>query len=295
MLLSLTVGVSISFAVISGLVLKPQPWWNASTMIPLCGMLMGSSVNALSLGMDKLLLSLSDSGSARMQTLLACGATTWEAALPSVREAIETGLTPNLNQMSIMGLVSIPGMMAGQILGGASPLTAAKYQVVIMFFICSNSTTVLFGTILQAVFWRLFDGQARFLKVVAKRKGGKPKDILMAFGYFVCGVLGFVKEKSNDGEDCRKDSDEPKQSFVKRMSLTKSSKSGASSGERNNEERMKQGTFISGSRPSIGSKLLHIQNGEIVFENSLHLSSLEVVVNGMCFLFSNVTASASAV
>ncbi len=71
-------------------------------------------------------------------------------SLPSIRQGIETGLTPNLNQMSVMGLVSIPGMLTGQILAGTSPLVAAKYQIVIMFFICSNSMTILLSTLCQA-------------------------------------------------------------------------------------------------------------------------------------------------
>eukprot|EP00804_Cyclotella_cryptica_P000414 CCRYP_020914-RA/>CCRYP_020914-RA protein AED:0.01 eAED:0.01 QI:133/1/1/1/0/0.5/2/774/413 len=284
MLLSLTIGLSISFVMITGLVLRPNPWWNASVMIPLCGMLMGSSVNALSLGMDKLLLSLSDSGgrgSARLQTYLACGATSWEASLPSVREAIETGLTPNLNQMSIMGLVSIPGMMAGQILGGTSPLVAAKYQVVIMFFICSNSTTVLFGTIIQAVSWCLFDSHHRFQSnLVLKRKGGKPKDIVLAFVHFVWGAFGFLANVSDgNGEHRRSDSvTTRRESLIKTWSSTHISHLRKST-NRNDEDGMKRGTFVSETRPTKISKLLHLKKGEIVYPNSLHLFSLEVVIH----------------
>lgn len=54
------------------------------------------------------------------------GASTYEACLPIAREACVTGLTPNLNQMSVVGLVSIPGMMTGQILGGQSPGDASR-------------------------------------------------------------------------------------------------------------------------------------------------------------------------
>jgi putative ABC transport system permease protein len=92
----------------------------------------------------------SGNGSALLQTYMNCGATKWVMSLPSIRQGIETGLTPNLNQMSVMGLVSIPGMLTGQILAGTSPLVAAKYQIVIMFFICSNSMTILLSTLCQA-------------------------------------------------------------------------------------------------------------------------------------------------
>lgn len=104
-------GLTISFSTLSAFVLRPDPWWDARVMIPVCGMMLGSCVNCLSLGIDRLLLGLSDSGkgSPTLLTYLACGSTKWESSLPFVRLAIETGLTPNLNQMSVMGLVSIPG------------------------------------------------------------------------------------------------------------------------------------------------------------------------------------------
>jgi hypothetical protein len=101
-------------------------------------------------------------------------------SLPSIRQGIETGLTPNLNQMSVMGLVSIPGMLTGQILAGTSPLVAAKYQIVIMFFICSNSMTILLSTLCQAVYLRLFDYDRFHSQVIQERKGGKPKDSVLA-------------------------------------------------------------------------------------------------------------------
>lgn len=109
---AMILAVTVSLSVINFGVLQPDPWQDAQTVIPVGGMMLGSCVNALSLGIDRFLLSLRGSGrgSAAVQTYLAVGANRWETALPSIREAIETGLTPNLNQMSVMGLVSIPGM-----------------------------------------------------------------------------------------------------------------------------------------------------------------------------------------
>jgi putative ABC transport system permease protein len=118
-------GLALSFTVASLLVMRPAPWWNASTMIPVCGMLLGGCVNALSLGTDKFLTALVENGG-QLDALLHAGATAHEAALPGVRAALSTGLTPTLNQMNVIGLVSIPGMMTGQVLGGSPPLIAAK-------------------------------------------------------------------------------------------------------------------------------------------------------------------------
>jgi putative ABC transport system permease protein len=212
MLLAITISLTGSLLLITFGVLQPDPWWDAQVLIPVGGMMLGSCVNALSLGMDRFLLSLTGgvtskssaaaaainsgsslssstgggggggSGSALLQTYLACGATRWEAALPSIREGIETGLTPNLNQMSVMGLVSIPGMFTGQILAGTPPWIAAKYQIVIMFFISCSSTWILFLCMIQAIHNKLFVGKNHFFRgdLVWKRSGGKPKDIVLA-------------------------------------------------------------------------------------------------------------------
>ena len=201
MLMSIAVSLAVSLTIICFGVLKPNPWYDAQVVIPVAGMLLGSCVNALSLGMDRFLLSLrgSGGGSASFQTLVACGATRWESSLPSLREAIETGLTPNLNQMSVMGLVSIPGMFTGQILGGTPPFVAAKYQIVIMFFVCSNSIVILFLVLLQAVFFRLFDSNQAFREdLVYQRTGGKPKDIVLALVAALVGLMSSLRGKQTE-------------------------------------------------------------------------------------------------
>jgi putative ABC transport system permease protein len=233
MLLAITVSVIFSLVFISFGVLQPDPWWDAQVIIPVGGMILGSCVSALSLGMDRFLLSLSgngvgtirpnrsngnttasSAGSPMLQTYLACGATKWEAALPSVRQAIETGLTPNLNQMSVMGLVSIPGMFTGQILAGTPPWIAAKYQIVIMFFVVSNSTWILFLCMVQAIWSCLFAKNHSFCgSLVWKRSGGRPKDIVLAFLSFMGDSFGWIlhhvfccgSTQSDSGDDAGTD------------------------------------------------------------------------------------------
>jgi putative ABC transport system permease protein len=219
MLIAIVISLTFFLALISFGVLQPNPFYDAQVIIPVGGMMLGSCVTSLSLGMDRFLLSLSSGsttqGSATLQTYLACGATRWEASLPSIRQALETGLTPNLNQMSVMGLVSIPGMFTGQILAGTPPWIAAKYQIVIMFFICSNSIFMLFFTIVQAIFLQLFhrkpNQQYYFFRgdLVSQRSGGKPKDIALAtmssmvscVDYFtakLCSKKSTMQKKKND-------------------------------------------------------------------------------------------------
>ena len=106
LLLALSGALTLSFAVAAALVLRPEPWYDPQYMLPVCGMLLGSAVTVLSLGVDRYLTTI-DQGGAHVRCLLAAGASRWEAALPALRVAMTTGLTPNLNQLSVMGLVSM--------------------------------------------------------------------------------------------------------------------------------------------------------------------------------------------
>ena len=99
---------------------------------------------------------------------LSLGATRWEAAKSIVQESVRTGMTPVLNSMTVIGLVSIPGMMTGQILAGSDPLVAVKYQIVIMFVIAS---AVSLGTMAICVFGyqRILNKSHQFNKRILQR------------------------------------------------------------------------------------------------------------------------------
>lgn len=125
------------------IVVHPEPWWAPRYSIPLIGMILGNSLNGISLGLDRLTDAfVRDRWIVEMR--LAIGATRWEAARPVVQDAVRTGMTPTINSMVVIGLVSLPGMMTGQILAGADPVVAVKYQIVIMFVIAA---AVAVGTI----------------------------------------------------------------------------------------------------------------------------------------------------
>ncbi|CAD7695220.1 unnamed protein product [Ostreobium quekettii] len=122
-------------------------WWAPQYFIPIAGMLLGNSLSGISLGLTTVLQELA-TGKDRVEVLLAVGATRFEATKGVVRQALNTALLPMVNQMSVVGIVSIPGMMTGQILAGSPPLQAAKYQIAILFMI---STATALGSII-AVF-----------------------------------------------------------------------------------------------------------------------------------------------
>ncbi len=78
-----------------------------------------------------------------------------------MQTAVRTGLTPIVNAMTVVGLVSLPGMMTGQLLAGAAPRDAVKYQIVIMFLIAGATALGTVSVVLLSV-GRLFDADHRF-------------------------------------------------------------------------------------------------------------------------------------
>jgi len=142
-------------------IITPDPWYEPRYAIPLIGMILGNTLNGISIGLDRLggeLTSRRDEVEAR----LALGADRWEAALPLVRQAIRAGMIPILNAMMVAGIVSLPGMMTGQLLAGADPIEAVKYQIVIMFLIGAGTSLGTIGVVLLS-HRRLFSADHQFL------------------------------------------------------------------------------------------------------------------------------------
>lgn len=142
--------ISASF-VVTGLALKGvlqiEPWFDPQYLIPLLGMVLGNALTGISLGLDRLMEDCVQQRG-RIETLLSLGATRWEAGHSIVKEAMRTGLIPVINSMMVIGIVSLPGMMTGQILAGASPVDAVRYQVVIMFMIAACTALATLGAVL---------------------------------------------------------------------------------------------------------------------------------------------------
>ncbi len=146
-------------------------WYQPQYSIPLLGMMLGNTLNGIALGQNTLANSLTAQRD-RVEMLLSLGATRWEAARPFVQQAIRTGMTPMINSMMIVGVVSLPGMMTGQILGGVAPMDAVKYQIVIMFLISSATALGTAGVVLLG-YRRLFNANHQFLYRLIQTRGKK--------------------------------------------------------------------------------------------------------------------------
>ncbi|WP_333870710.1 ABC transporter permease [Desulforamulus putei] len=123
-------------SLVTVLIISPDPWYSARIVIPIFGMILGNSMNGIALSLDRLYAE-ARSRSAEIEAMLTFGATPWEAIRSSVREAVRAGMTPTINSLMVVGLVSLPGMMTGQILGGADPNEAVRYQIVVMLMVAA--------------------------------------------------------------------------------------------------------------------------------------------------------------
>ena len=117
-----------------GVIITPDPWYAPRYMLPILGMVLGNTMTAVALVLDGLSEAANRERSA-IEARLALGAPRFEALGGPLRSALRTGMMPMLNAMATTGLVALPGMMTGQIIAGADPVGAAKYQMLIMFLI----------------------------------------------------------------------------------------------------------------------------------------------------------------
>ncbi len=138
---------------------RPDPWYDPRYAIPLLGMILGNTMTGVALGLDSL-----TTGAWRervtIDSRLALGHSRGEAMRSVTHGTMRTAMIPMVNSMSAAGIVSLPGMMTGQILAGVDPVDAVKYQLVISFLIAGGTAC----GVLAAVFggaWRLTDARHR--------------------------------------------------------------------------------------------------------------------------------------
>jgi len=119
-------------------VVRPDPWYAPRYVIPLLGMMTGNTMTGIALGLNHLVETAMKSRGT-IEARLALGATASEAIAEERSEAIRTGLIPILASVASAGLVSLPGIMTGQILAGNPPTEAVRYQILIMFMVTAGT------------------------------------------------------------------------------------------------------------------------------------------------------------
>ncbi len=131
-------------------VIQPSPWYAPRFLLPILGMLVGNALSGVSLVLDTI-TSAAHRERNVIEARLALGAPRFVAFEDSLRRAMRTGMMPVLNAMAAAGIVSLPGMMTGQILAGIDPIEAAKYQILIMFLIAGSTAIAVLAAGICAV------------------------------------------------------------------------------------------------------------------------------------------------
>ena len=140
-------------------IIQVEPWYRPQYLIPLLGMLLGNTMTSVAISLNDLNQNAwGQRGNIEARLILGQD---WQQAIGDIRrKALHAGLIPIINAMAAAGVISLPGMMTGQILAGSPPFEAAKYQILILFLIAAGTgigavTAVWFGS------RRLFDERQR--------------------------------------------------------------------------------------------------------------------------------------
>ena len=148
---ALVVGLSSVATVVLALMtaIRPDPWFDPRYAIPLMGIVLGSVLNSASLGLDSFFEGVT-TGRRAIEAQLALGATLHQALASLIRSASRRGMVPIINQMSAAGIITLPGIMTGQLIAGMDPMEAVKYQILLLFLLTGASGLASAGAVYLA-------------------------------------------------------------------------------------------------------------------------------------------------
>lgn len=141
--ISIFTGTSLILLFFLIVVVRVKPFYKPQYLIPIAGMIIGNSMTGVNLALKTLLLNVKDKRDI-IEASLMLGANPKDAINKIIQESFDTAIMPTINSMKNMGIISLPGMMTGQILSGTSPLIAIKYQIAIMIAIAGAVSISVF-------------------------------------------------------------------------------------------------------------------------------------------------------
>lgn len=142
-ILSLSLGTTLGLSYFLFVVVNIHPWYLPQYFIPISGMIVGNSMTGAVLGTERMIRGFQQQRDL-LEAALMLGATPYAASKHITNEAFLAAITPTVNSMIGMGIVSLPGMMTGQILSGTPPLTAIRYQIAIMLVILGSVSLTVY-------------------------------------------------------------------------------------------------------------------------------------------------------
>ncbi|KAI8973807.1 UPF0014 family [Mycotypha africana] len=127
-------------------------FWLPEFFIPTIGLLLGITSGAMAVGLSTCLTKAGRQAE-QIETYLSFGASRWEAGRAVAIEAIRIAMLPSINNMSVVGLITIPGAMTGQILGGAPIMNAVRYQQIATFMISATTGLAVLSVVYVSHFF----------------------------------------------------------------------------------------------------------------------------------------------
>ena len=124
--------------IVTAFVVQVEPWYKPQYFIPLGGMVVGNSMTAIAITLERIFADIRK-GRDEIELYLCLGANHREATSQIIKEAISAGMIPSINSMMAVGIVFLPGMMTGQILAGVDPIISIKYQIVVMLMLVGST------------------------------------------------------------------------------------------------------------------------------------------------------------
>lgn len=147
--LSLLASLAIVDAYFLGIIIDLDYFFDARYFIPISGIILGNCLKTNILGLNTFYKTIQQE-KVRYRYYLANGASHGEALAPFMREALKTAFNPLIATITVIGLISLPGLMTGQILGGSSPEVAIKYQLMLMLSLFASTLISVVLTIIIA-------------------------------------------------------------------------------------------------------------------------------------------------
>jgi len=136
--ISMIISYMLVTFMVTAVVVQVKPWYTPQYFIPLGGMIISNAMNAVTIALERFFSDLRKQR-AEIELALCLGATYQEATHNILRDVIKAGMIPSINALMTVGLVSLPGMMTGQILAGSDPHIAIKYQIIVMLMIVAST------------------------------------------------------------------------------------------------------------------------------------------------------------
>ncbi|NPV53894.1 MAG: iron export ABC transporter permease subunit FetB [Firmicutes bacterium] len=133
---AIAIGSALALAIVIGVVLRVRPWYQPQYVIPIAGMVIGNAMNGAALVVGRLRSEILNRRN-EVEAALALGASARVASESALREALRAAMVPTINSLMTVGIVQLPGMMTGQIISGARPADAVRYQIVVLLMIAA--------------------------------------------------------------------------------------------------------------------------------------------------------------